>query len=167
VFSLEIANANFIILCLTWSGIESTIFHIRFEHAYNYITESFVSKNLKVIVYKIICNINTHFPLMFYAVINLKIVNFYKPWSNMKILMLFHDFDVISWFCGPRREHPIFISVTNHIYHESYSWTYLSQIYTYSRGRDRACSLSVTCDRSGVIIDFWLSGLTLACSIYL
>jgi hypothetical protein len=55
----------FIILCLTWSGIESTIFHIRFEHAYNYITESFVSKNLKVIVYTIICNINTHFPLMF------------------------------------------------------------------------------------------------------
>jgi hypothetical protein len=32
---------------------------------------------------------------MFYAIINLKIVNFYKPWSNMKILMLFHDFDVI------------------------------------------------------------------------
>ena len=32
---------------------------------------------------------------MFYAVINLKIVNIYKPWSNMKILMLFHDFDVI------------------------------------------------------------------------
>jgi hypothetical protein len=30
--------------------------------------------------------------LVFYAVINLKIVNFYKPWSNMKILMLFHDF---------------------------------------------------------------------------
>jgi hypothetical protein len=28
--------------------------------------------------------------------INLKIVNFYKPWSNMKILMLFHDFDVID-----------------------------------------------------------------------
>jgi hypothetical protein len=27
-----------------------------------------------------------------YAVINFKIVNFYKPWSNMKILMLFHDF---------------------------------------------------------------------------
>jgi hypothetical protein len=25
---------------------------------------------------------------------NLKIVNFYKPWSNMMILMLFHDFDV-------------------------------------------------------------------------
>ena len=25
-----------------------------------------------------------------------KIVNFYKPWSNMKILMLFHDFDVID-----------------------------------------------------------------------
>jgi hypothetical protein len=24
-----------------------------------------------------------------------KIVNFYKPWSNMKILMLFHDIDVI------------------------------------------------------------------------
>jgi len=23
-------------------------------------------------------------------------VNFYKPWSNMKILMLFHDFDVIN-----------------------------------------------------------------------
>jgi len=23
-------------------------------------------------------------------------VNFYKPWSNMKILMLFHDFDVID-----------------------------------------------------------------------
>jgi hypothetical protein len=23
-------------------------------------------------------------------------VNFYKPWSNMKILMLFHDFDVIG-----------------------------------------------------------------------
>ena len=32
----------------------------------------------------------------FYAIINLKIVNFYKPWSNMKILMLFHDFDVID-----------------------------------------------------------------------
>jgi hypothetical protein len=29
--------------------------------------------------------------------INLKIVNFYKPWSNMKILMLFHDFDFIGW----------------------------------------------------------------------
>ena len=23
-------------------------------------------------------------------------MNFYKPWSNMKILMLFHDFDVIG-----------------------------------------------------------------------
>ena len=23
-------------------------------------------------------------------------MNFYKPWSNMKILMLFHDFDVID-----------------------------------------------------------------------
>jgi hypothetical protein len=32
----------------------------------------------------------------FYAVINLIIVNFYKPWFNMKILMLFHDFDVID-----------------------------------------------------------------------
>jgi hypothetical protein len=30
------------------------------------------------------------------TIINLKIVNFYKPWSNMKILMLFHDFDVIG-----------------------------------------------------------------------
>jgi hypothetical protein len=33
---------------------------------------------------------------MFFKIINLKIVNFYKPWSNMKILMLFHDFDVID-----------------------------------------------------------------------
>jgi hypothetical protein len=31
-------------------------------------------------------------------IINLKIVNFYKAWSNMKILMLFHDFDVIGLF---------------------------------------------------------------------
>ena len=23
-------------------------------------------------------------------------MNFYKPWSNMKVLMLFHDFDVID-----------------------------------------------------------------------
>jgi hypothetical protein len=46
------------------------------------------------------------------------------------------------------------------------SCTYLNQIYTYSRGRDRACSLSVTCDRSGVMIDLWLSELTLTCSIY-
>jgi hypothetical protein len=30
-----------------------------------------------------------------YAVINLKIVNIYKPWFSMKILMLLHDFDVI------------------------------------------------------------------------
>jgi hypothetical protein len=42
------------------------------------------------------CNINTYFSFdVFYAIINLKIVNFYKPWSNMKILMLFHHFDVI------------------------------------------------------------------------
>jgi hypothetical protein len=43
---------------------------------------------------------------MFYAVINLKIVNFYKPWSNMKILMLFHDFADLDesthyWFLLP------------------------------------------------------------------
>ena len=23
-----------------------------------------------------------------------KIMNIYKPWSNMKIMMLFHDFDI-------------------------------------------------------------------------
>ena len=34
--------------------------------------------------------------MFFYTVINLEIVNFYKPSSNMKILMLFHDFDVIG-----------------------------------------------------------------------
>jgi hypothetical protein len=61
VFSLEIANTNFIIFGLTWSGIESTIYHIRFEHAYNYITESFISKNLKFIVYKII----KHIPIIY------------------------------------------------------------------------------------------------------
>ena len=52
----------------------------------------------------------------------------YKPWSNMKILMLFHYFDVIPWFNGPRRKHPILISVTNNIYHGPYSWTYLNQL---------------------------------------
>jgi hypothetical protein len=42
---------------------------------------------------KLYCSINTHFSFdVFYAIINLKIVNFYKPWSNMKILMLFHAF---------------------------------------------------------------------------
>jgi hypothetical protein len=42
-------------------------------------------------------NINTHFFFdVFYAVINFKIVNIYKSWSNMKMLMLFHDFDVIG-----------------------------------------------------------------------
>jgi hypothetical protein len=44
----------------------------------------------------------TFFLWCFYAIINLKIVNFYKPWPNMKILMLFHDFDIIGsvipWF---------------------------------------------------------------------
>jgi hypothetical protein len=34
--------------------------------------------------------------LLSWLLLNLKIVNFYKPWSNMKILMLFHDFDVID-----------------------------------------------------------------------
>jgi len=44
-----------------------------------------------------VCNINTHFSFdVFYAIINLRIVNFYKPWSNMKIVMLFRDFDVIG-----------------------------------------------------------------------
>ena len=43
------------------------------------------------------CNMNTHFIFdVVYATINLKIVNFYKPWSSMKILILFHDFDVID-----------------------------------------------------------------------
>jgi hypothetical protein len=32
---------------------------------------------------------------MFLCNNQLKIVDFYKPWSNMTILMLFHDFDVI------------------------------------------------------------------------
>ena len=77
----------------------------------------------------------------FYAIINLKIVNFYKPWSNMKILMLFHDIDVICllfhdfdvigsvipWFWRDRSVNHV-ISVTNHIYHGSYSWTYLNQL---------------------------------------
>ena len=33
---------------------------------------------------------------MFLCNNQLKKVNFYKAWSNMKILMLFHDFDVIG-----------------------------------------------------------------------
>jgi hypothetical protein len=53
---------------------------------------SFEKQNLRII-----CSINTHFSFdVFFAIINLKIVNFYKAWSNMKILMLFHDFDVID-----------------------------------------------------------------------
>jgi hypothetical protein len=67
-------------------------------------------------------------------------VSFYKPWSNMKVLMLFHDFDVIGllfhdfdviwsvipWFWRHRSLNHV-ISVTNHIYLGSYSWTYLNQ----------------------------------------
>ena len=68
-------------------------------------------------------------------------MNFYKPWSNMKMLMLFHDFDVIGllfhyfdiigsvipWFWRHRSVNHV-IYVTNHIYHGSYSWTYLNQL---------------------------------------
>ena len=51
-------------------------------------------RNYKDMIHiKFNCNINTYFSFdVFYAVINLKIVNLYKPWSYMKILMLFHDF---------------------------------------------------------------------------
>ena len=59
----------------------------------------------------------------------------------MKILMLFHDFDVIGllfhdfdviwsvipWFWRHRSVNHV-ISFTNHIYHGSYSWTYLNQL---------------------------------------
>jgi hypothetical protein len=45
-------------------------------------------------------------------------VNFYKAWSNMKILMLFHAFDVIGsvipWFWRHRSVKHV-ISVTNHM----------------------------------------------------
>jgi hypothetical protein len=82
--------------------------------------------------YNSTCNINTHFSFdVFYAVINLKIVNFYKPWFNMKILMLFHDFyvinllfhdfDVIDLLFHDFDVIDLSISVTNHIYHGSYS----------------------------------------------
>jgi hypothetical protein len=91
---------------------------------------------------KLYCSINTHFSFdVFYAIINLKIVNFYKPWSNMKILMLFHDFDVIGllfhdfdvirtvipWFWRHRSVNHVILLQT--IYnHGSYSWTYLNQL---------------------------------------
>ena len=66
------------------------------------------------------CNINMHFSFdVFNAIINLKIVNFYKPWSNMKILMLFHDFDVIGLLFHDFDNHVI--SAANHIYHGSCS----------------------------------------------
>jgi hypothetical protein len=43
-------------------------------------------------------NINTHFFLWcFYAIINLKIVNIYKAWPNMKIWFWRHR-SVIPWF---------------------------------------------------------------------
>jgi hypothetical protein len=55
---------------------------------------------------------------MFYAVINLKIVNFYKPWSNMKILMLFHDFDVIDLSIMKMR---IYVTTKNIQHHQNSS----------------------------------------------
>ena len=105
MFNLEKANTSFIIFGLIWSGIESTIYHIRFEHAYNYITESFVSKNLKVIVYIIIL----HFPIIYY-------IQYSCIYKGIKV--------------------------------QSRPWLY--------------GSLSLTCDRSVVRIDLWLSELTLS-----
>ena len=57
-------------------------------------------------------------------------MNIYKPWSNMKILVLFHDFDVIDQLFHDFDVLDLLfhdfdvnhvISVTKHIYHGSYS----------------------------------------------
>jgi hypothetical protein len=66
----------------------------------------------------------------------------------MKILMLFHDFDVIDllfhdfdvlwsvipWFWRHNSVNHV-ISVTKHIYHGSYSWTYLNKLIRKIHGK--------------------------------
>ena len=57
---------------------------------------------------------------MFLCSNQLKIVNFYKLWSNMKILMLFHNFDVNH-----------VISVTKHI-----PWILLMNLFKPTQSSD-------------------------------